>query len=87
MLGISAESDVGLGAADAWNLGKLISDDFGEILVLVDPCNGNQVPVACDGVDFTDARDCRDLLCALGDTVSCSLDHDECGDHHYAFRF
>ena len=81
MLGVSAEGELGLRADDARNLGQLVRDDFGEFLVVTDTDEGDEVPVAGDGIHLGDAFNFDDGVGHFRDGIGFGVNHDECGEH------
>src|SRR5688500_15982173 len=79
--GVGAERDVGLGRSDAWHLVEPVGDDRGDVLVVADPDQRDQVDLTRHRVDLADALDRGDGLCDLRDAGDVGLDEDDGGDH------
>ena len=68
-------------AGHAVDLVERVGDHGGDVLVLADPHEGDQVDLAGHGVDLADAVQGGDRLADLGDARDVGLHEDDGGDH------
>jgi hypothetical protein len=74
---VNPKRDQGFAVQDAWELAHTIADDVGELFVLTDAHERNQVVLACDREHFGDAGKLGQLLSQLIDEVGFGFDHDD----------
>ena len=72
---------MGLGLENSGDLVELVGHGGGDLVVVADPDQGDQVDLSGDGVDLADAGEVGDGLGDLGDAGDVGLDEDDGGDH------